>query len=883
MREAGRQFPPHPDDARDNCNRTPLVAPGFTSSPAQNDGLRRTAPDLDLELSPGLITIKDKFCGTPPQSSPPIGLTPDPRLAMKHSHNYPPLAAALAALALASGLHAQTPPNTPATNPADVVQLSEFTVSSSENRGYVSSETMTGSRVATRIIDLPYTVNVLTSEFFEEFGLFELSDNITQVGSFTGLDIGGNFNLRGFTSSYQLRDGFFRLGRYGSSNIDRLEIIKGSNAAIYGRTSPGGMVNMISKSPKDKVGQKLSYNYGDYGTQRITGEVNGKFPASFGKTRYLVIASHYQRDFNQDFARNRNQEYYAAVDHVFGDGSKLTLTGEFFFQMRHAPFSAVPLIVDQKGTAATADDTAVGYAVNLGKYNPYGPNSVLNRGSATATAIYEKKFNSIFSTRISGNFYGARRWDYNQNTGWGTINLNPANAAAGIVTVRGATPNYNRIIEDGGGFQGDLLAHYWTNGRKLEHRTLLTFDANDYYRWDPTLSYGPATNPDLIAWNAVRTVRLDANYNPVAPLQYFTKSFNESTTGGVVTRSRRIRSSVFGGLLRQQTALFESRLLAYAGARYDTLIYNDRDFFTPAAAFASFIPGYVVGQKVHRKLTALKPNAGLNYKVTPNLRLFANYSQSYFTNVVDNVTTIADPTFKPETADGWDYGFKGALFNDGLSFTVSGFYINRHDVTSTNRVESPVGSGNFIDVTGRDGDQLVRGYEIDANWSITEEASILVSYGRVHSVYTDFGTSFPAAIGRKVQFVAPYNGSVSAKYSPRAGRLKGFSVNLGLTFVGATPTELPNAGDVYTTTGPRTVTSSTGQWSLRTPAYQLWNLGLHYKLPTKSKYAHAFSVNVNNLADKIYLRTGASAANRLPGEERAVYFTYTLNHTGARF
>ena len=160
-------------------------------------------------------------------------------------------AVASGALAFAPGLPAAVPP------PSDTIELSPFEVSASSVRGYVASETMTGSRVKTPILDLPYTVNVLTSEFFEDFGILHLLDNVTQIGGFTGLDIGGNFNLRGFSSSNQLRDGFFRLGRYGTSNIDRMEIIKGSSAAIYGRTSPGGMVNMISKSPKDTASQKL--------------------------------------------------------------------------------------------------------------------------------------------------------------------------------------------------------------------------------------------------------------------------------------------------------------------------------------------------------------------------------------------------------------------------------------------------------------------------------------------------------------------------------------------------------------------------------------------------------------------------------------------------
>mgnify|MGYP002133971527 CR=1 FL=1 len=83
-----------------------------------------------------------------------------------------------------------------------------------------------------------------------DFAIFDLNDTLTQIGSFTGLSGGGGFTLRGFSSSSQLRDGFYRIGRFGTSNVDRIEVIKGSNAAIYGRTSPGGMINMISKPPK---------------------------------------------------------------------------------------------------------------------------------------------------------------------------------------------------------------------------------------------------------------------------------------------------------------------------------------------------------------------------------------------------------------------------------------------------------------------------------------------------------------------------------------------------------------------------------------------------------------------------------------------------------
>ena len=773
---------------------------------------------------------------------------------------------------------AQTAPSASTAKPdEDVIKLSEFSVKSDSNRGYAASETLTGSRVKTQIADLPYTVNVLTSEFFEDFGILELSDNLIQIGGFTGLDVGGGFNLRGFSSTSQLRDGFFRLGRYGASNVDRMEIIKGNNAAIYGRSSPGGMMNMISKAPKPKENERLSYSWGNQGSDRVFLEATGPlYRGSLGKTNYVFTAAHFQKEFDMPYARNRNQEYYLAVGHEFNDGSNLTLSAEYFLQLRHSPNAIAPLIIDQKGTASTADDVAVGYAKNLAKYNAYGPNSELTRGATSYTAAYDKKFTEVWSIRMAANYYLARRWDFNQNTGWGTININPpANATTGVVppitSARGAVPSRTRIIEDGGGFQGDLLAHYFTNNHKVEHRTLVTLDINDYYRWDPSLNYSAANDPDILAWNAVRTVTLDSNYNPVGPVSYFPKFYDASKS--VYTRNQRRRITVIGSLLRQQMSFFDARLLTYAGVRFDAVRFRDRDYigFTSPA-------GYVTGSSIDKKLSLTKPNLGFNFKITQNFRVYASYSESYFVSQNDTAANHFDPTFKPEVASGYDYGFKGSVLNDRLVYTISGYYAVRKNVAVTDSVETPIGSGNYVLVSIRDGDQLVRGYEADVTWRATNELDFGLSYANIYSIYTNFGSASPAAIGRRVNAVSPSNGSVYLKYSPANGTLKGFSANIGLSHLSSTPTEVPTAGDTYATVnGQRVVTSSTGQWNLGIPAFTLLNIGMRYKLPSKTNYDHTIAININNALDEQYLRV-----NRLIGEKREILLTYTLNRAGSK-
>ena len=774
---------------------------------------------------------------------------------------------------------AQTAPSANAKE--DVVVLSPFEVTAVENRGYIAAETVTGSRVKTKIVDLPYTVNVITSEFFDDFALFELADNLVHVGSFTGLDIGGGFNLRGFSSTSQLRDGFYRLGRYGSSNIDSMEIIKGSNAAIYGRTSPGGMVNMISKQPKAREYYKLNVNYGDYGTRRGVFEATGKFlPGLLGDTNYILTASEYQREFDMDWALNRNHEYYLALKHTFADSSTLLLSAEYFKQIRRAPTSSAPMITDQKGTASNLDDEAIGYAKNLAGYNAFGPHSQLDRGNSGLNFVYEKRLNPTWSARAAGNYYQARRWDYNQNTGFGAVTINSTTAANNLTSTRGATPNRGLIFEDGGGIQADLLAHYWTGNRSVENRTLVTLDFNDYYRWDPTRNSGATAA--LAAWQAAgsgRVVALNPDYTPINPLTYFNGGLESDPLAATYSRLTRRRTTVLGGLLRHQSAFMDGRLLAYAGARFDAVRFQERDYTTNVNSFRAF-PGYAnynQGDMIEKRVDQLKPNFGVNYKLTPGLRAFANYSESYFVNQTDNPIVFADPAYKPEIANGYDYGFKGTYFEERLNFTVSGFYAIRENVSVSEVVESPAGSGLFITENRRDGNQLVRGYEFDLNWTVSDEVNVGGSYGNVNSIYTDFGSAFPLAVGRKVNNVSPENGSAFIKYSPKDGPLKGFSANLGVTFVAETPTESPNAGDTYTTTstGARVLTRTTRQWALTVPDVTLWNVGVRYQWKGAGRTDHMLALNLNNIFDEDYLKV-----NRQLGERRSVYVTYTLGFSG---
>lgn len=779
------------------------------------------------------------------------------------------LRAAFAALAWLPAGFAQTAAPAAAPTDDEVVRLSPFEVKADDNRGYVAAETMTGTRVATQIKDLPYTVNVVTSEFFEDFALFQLDDTLVQVGGMTGLDIGGGFNLRGFSSSSQLRDGFYRLGRYGQTNIDRLEIIKGPNAGIYGRTSPGGMVNMISKGPRRENAYKLTLRGGSYDTAQATLQSTGTLGSP--KTYHILIASQYNRGGADlmDWFHIRENQGFLALKHEFDNGGRLLVSAEYFKQYRNAPQSSAPVITDQKNTASNLDDEAVGYAMNLARYNAFGPHSELYRGSNTGYLSYDKQLNDTVSIRVGGQLFQADRWDYNQNTGFGAITINSTNAASNLTSTRGAAPNRGLIFEDGGGLQFDTVARYDLFGGKAANKTLVTVDFNDYYRYDPTRASGAASA--LAAWSAAgsgRVVALTPDYRPVAPLAYFGAGLDDAPLANL-TRLTRRRATVFGGMVRHEARWLDDTLLTYFGARFDKVKFSELEYLATVNGVQGTLTNPVV---VKRTVNQTKPNFGALYKVRDSFRVYANYAESYFVNQTDNPADIANPLYKPETAEGWDYGIKGSFFSDRLNYTLGFYDIQRFNVRVTDSVETPPGSGNYVDIVRPEGDQKDTGWEADVNWSINRHWSTGLSYGHVKAIWSDFGSKNPQAVGRKVQNISPDNGGIYFKFSGSEGWLKGFSANLGATYVSETPTESPTAGDtVAVIGGVPTVTRTTNQWKLTVPSFTLWNLGLTYSWKQGPDLSHQLRFNVNNVFDRDYLKV-----NRTLGDPRGVFVSYTL-------
>src|SRR5580658_7534507 len=145
---------------------------------------------------------------------------------------------------------------------SEVVSLPAFDVTGDTAHGYVASESETGTRIASKIADLPFVVDVVTRPFITDFAENTMNDQLAFVAGFSPSEVTGQYQLRGFSSPVELVDGFRRIGLIDTIDIDRIEVIKGPDASIYGAIQPGGVVNYITRQPTTVASGELDVDVG---------------------------------------------------------------------------------------------------------------------------------------------------------------------------------------------------------------------------------------------------------------------------------------------------------------------------------------------------------------------------------------------------------------------------------------------------------------------------------------------------------------------------------------------------------------------------------------------------------------------------------------------
>lgn len=173
----------------------------------------------------------------------------------------------------------------------EVVKLSVFEVSAKANRGYVTTSSMSASRIDVPITELPASVVVINEKLIADTIAIELRDTLSLVSGIqqSAPPQGSNeISMRGYTlvgaqrdgvADYMMSTGAEASGGFDYALAERIEIVKGPSGVLYGAHNPGGIVNIVSKRPLSAPQTRLTMIAGSYNTWRAELDASNFFDA----------------------------------------------------------------------------------------------------------------------------------------------------------------------------------------------------------------------------------------------------------------------------------------------------------------------------------------------------------------------------------------------------------------------------------------------------------------------------------------------------------------------------------------------------------------------------------------------------------------------------
>ena len=190
------------------------------------------------------------------------------------------------------------------------------------------------NRSGIKTMDLPQAIQVIGTEMIQQQQSIRLSDIIKNAnGVYVGSARGGaqeSFWSRGYdmSSNNMFKNGFrFSSGSIPEvSSLEKVEILKGSSALLYGNVAPGGILNMVTKTPNFKTGGEVSMQAGSYNFYKPAVDVYGAFNHSIA---YRLNASYENSESFRDFVSKERYYFNPSLLFRVSEKTDITVQGDY--------------------------------------------------------------------------------------------------------------------------------------------------------------------------------------------------------------------------------------------------------------------------------------------------------------------------------------------------------------------------------------------------------------------------------------------------------------------------------------------------------------------------------------------------------------------------
>ncbi|MGQ7830882.1 TonB-dependent receptor [Altererythrobacter sp. Z27] len=497
-----------------------------------------------------------------------------------------------------------------------------------QREGYAEDDGSSGTKTPTPVIDVPQTITFITEDQLEDQSIRQLGDALRYVPGVsieTGEGHRDEIFIRGqkSTADFYL-DGLRDDAQYYRSlyNVERIEVLKGANALIFGRGGGGGVVNRVSKAARiNGFEAQFDASADTFGAFALAGDVNSTLSEA---SAMRINATYEEFDSNRDFYTGHFIGVSPTVTVELGAATKLTASYSYEEDER---------IVD-RGNPSDGSGPQRGYRDTL-----FGDGDFNHTHSQVhiARARLDHEFSSNLSANATLQFA-----DYDK----AYQNVVPSGLRNGGADVefsgyRDTQARQNWIA------QANLVWEVSTGA--LDHMILAGFEAS---------------------WQDSNNGRANALFDDGAggTTSRFTTPLADIFTFPAITltaplRDRHSELEVLSGYVQDQIDIGDHFQLI-AGLRWDRFDLRTIELLTS-----------VRGDRVDEKVT---PRVGLIYKPSGQLSLYASYATSFLPQAGDQFFLLSpgDTAFAPEKFTNYEIGAKWAP-SDKLFVTAALFQLER--------------------------------------------------------------------------------------------------------------------------------------------------------------------------------------------------------------
>jgi catecholate siderophore receptor len=573
---------------------------------------------------------------------------------------------------------------------------------------YGVESTGSATKTDTDIKNIPQSITVVTESQIEDQALRSIADVLTFVpGVMPGTGEGNRdqITLRGNnTTADFFVDGIRDDVQYFRDlyNAERIEVLRGPNAMIFGRGGGGGVINRVTKRSSLAAYREFALAGDSEGGIRLTGDVDQPLSPALG----LRVNGVYEN--GESFRRGVELERYGinpTLGIAAGPDTRVDLAYEYFHDDRTADrglpsAGGRPLEDSDKVFFGDPEDSFADVEVHLVTFGvEHDFSDALTLRNRTLYGDYDKFYQNIF----------------------------PSSAVSAADTVQLSA--YNDTTRRKNLFsQTDLVWESELGG--IDQTLLLGFEIGDQDSRQRRRNgfFQPSDSPSLTVPVGSPTVDAELIFRPV-------NTNAERTPANFVDAD----ASILGFYIQDQIRPVDW-LEIVAGLRFDR--------------FKLDLTNLNNGAEFSRTDELFSPRLGLILKPTENLSLYASYSRSYLPSSGDQFASLdlTSEALKPEKFDNYEIGAKWEPI-DGLLATVAVYELDR---TNT-RAAGPT-PGTVV-LTGS---QRSRGLEVGLERNVTDRWQIAAGYSLQKAEITR--TTAAAPEGREVPFVPRHQFSLWNRY-----------------------------------------------------------------------------------------------------------------------